>query len=103
MSGNIRLGEDTRSGAIPLETLESSPVKPNSSFWALFFFKKAAPPVRKASLKAAIPARLMCRGVWGESWRGRPPSPPRSGDSEEPSSWSPPPRARDSFGLNYSA
>lgn len=38
VSGNIRLGEDTRSGAIPLETLESSPVKPNSPFWALFFF-----------------------------------------------------------------
>lgn len=70
MSGTGRFGEDTRYGAVPLETLESSPVKSNSplsAFFFFFFFINAVPPhthpVRKASPNAAGPSRLMCRGV----------------------------------------
>lgn len=75
MSGNIRLGEDTRSGAIPLETLESSPVKPNSSFWALFFFKKQPPPREKSQPEGCHPRTAHVSGCVGRELAGPSPFP----------------------------
>lgn len=108
MSGTGRFGEDTRYGAVPLETLESSPVKSNSplSAFFFFFFYKCSPPTHtpreKSQPERCRPLAAHVSGR-GESWRPVP-LPRRARGirgAEEPPGWSP--AGGDSFSLNCAA